>query len=90
MGRARNVADRDFAGVRGPLLSRIPVPLRSPGVADGDITHAARAFRSAVHGVVVLEWQRQFAMGASVEKSFERMLDLLVGGFGAWMMRLPG
>jgi AcrR family transcriptional regulator len=83
-------SDPDFAGVGGPLLSRIAVPLRSLGVADADITHAARAFRSAVHGFVVLERQQQFAMNSSVEESFERMLDLLVGGLGAGTMSLPG
>jgi hypothetical protein len=83
-------ADPDFAGVGGPLLSRIAVPLRSLGVADDDVTHAARAFRSAVHGFVFLERQRQFAMSASVEESFERMLDLLIGGLEAGATRLPG
>jgi len=73
-------SDPDFAGVGGALLARIAAPLRALGVSSDDLTHAARAFRSAVHGFVVLERQHQFAMGASVEKSFERLLDLLIGG----------
>jgi AcrR family transcriptional regulator len=76
-------ADPEFVPVGRSLMARIVSPLRELGVAPEDETHAARSFRSAVHGFVVLERQRQFASGASVDESFERLLDLLVRGLGA-------
>jgi AcrR family transcriptional regulator len=72
--------DPEFAGVAGPLLERLATPMRDLGVAGDDVVHCVRAFRGAVHGFVLLESQRQFAAGAAVEESFERMLDLLIGG----------
>jgi AcrR family transcriptional regulator len=72
--------DPEFAGVAGPLLERLATPMRELGVAGDDLVHCVRAFRASVHGFVVLERQRQFAAGAAVEESFERMLELLVGG----------
>jgi AcrR family transcriptional regulator len=76
-------ADKDFSALAAPLLDRISSPIRDLGVQGGDVLHGVRAFRAAVHGFVVLERQQQFAMDASVKKSFDRLIDILLLGIRA-------
>jgi hypothetical protein len=42
--------------------------------------HAARAFRSAVHGFVVLEAAGGFGIPVDLDDSFDRLLATLAGG----------
>lgn len=54
--------------------------LREAGVAEPDLLHVARGFRSALHGFVSLEARAGFGLPASVDESFERLVDMLVAG----------
>jgi AcrR family transcriptional regulator len=48
------------------------------GVAPSEQVHLTRAFRSAMHGFVMLERTGGFGMPESVDESFRRVVDLLV------------
>jgi AcrR family transcriptional regulator len=54
--------------------------LRSYHLAGEDSIHAARIMRSAIHGFVSLEQLGGFGLPASVEGSFDRLIDLLDAG----------
>ena len=67
---ARETVDVVFAVLRGWSL-------------DGDdAVHAARTFRSAVHGFAVLEAAGGFGMPVDLDDSFDRLVATLAGGLG--------
>lgn len=52
---------------------------------DGDdAIDAIRAFRATLHGFVALESQSAFALEASVDRSFERLVDGFVVALSQW------
>lgn len=57
--------------------------LEEAGVVAADRVHLARAFRSALHGFVVLEQGGGFGMPESVDESFGRLVELLITGVRA-------
>jgi AcrR family transcriptional regulator len=52
--------------------------LAEAGVARAERVHLTRAFRSALHGFVVLEQSSGFGMPESVDESFRHLVDLLL------------
>jgi AcrR family transcriptional regulator len=54
--------------------------LRAWQLEGDDAVHATRAFRSAVHGFVLLEASGGFAIPVDVDLSFERLIATLAGG----------
>ena len=54
--------------------------LRSWNLEGDDAVHAARAFRSAIHGFVALEAAGGFAIPVDLDESFERLVATLAGG----------
>jgi AcrR family transcriptional regulator len=54
--------------------------LRGWDLEGDDAVHAARAFRSAIHGFVALEAAGGFAMAVAVDDSFDRLVATLAGG----------
>jgi len=68
MAAAQETVDVVFAVLRGWSL-------------EGDeAVHAARAFRSAVHGFVVLEAGGGFGIPVDLDESFQRLVATLAGG----------
>jgi AcrR family transcriptional regulator len=65
-----------LAGVANPVFQ----VLAEMGAAGPDRVHLTRAFRSALHGFVVLEEGGGFGMPESVDESFRRMVDMLISG----------
>ncbi len=57
--------------------------LRGWSLEGDDAVHAARAFRSAVHGFVVLEAGGGFGIPVDLDESFERLVATLAGGLAA-------
>ena len=53
------------------------------GLEGDDVVHAARAFRSAVHGFSSLEAAGGFGLPADRDTSFERMVATLAAGMAA-------
>jgi AcrR family transcriptional regulator len=54
--------------------------LRGWSLEGDDAVHAARAFRSAVHGFVLLEAAGGFGIPVDLDDSFDRLLATLAGG----------
>lgn len=54
--------------------------LRGWQLAGDGAVHAARVFRSAIHGFVLLEANGGFAIPVDVDTSFERLVATLAGG----------
>jgi AcrR family transcriptional regulator len=54
--------------------------LRGWALAGEDVVHAARAFRSAVHGFVVIEAAGGFGIPVDLDASFERLVATLAAG----------
>jgi AcrR family transcriptional regulator len=54
--------------------------LRGWDLEGDDAVHAARAFRSAIHGFVALEAAGGFGMPVDLGASFERLVATLAGG----------
>jgi AcrR family transcriptional regulator len=65
---ARETVDVVFAVLRGWSLE------------GDDAVHAARAFRSAVHGFVLLEAAGGFGIPVNLDDSFDRLVATLAGG----------
>ena len=65
---ARETVDVVFAVLRGWNLE------------GDDAVHAARAFRSTVHGFVVLEAAGGFGIPVDLDDSFDRLVATLAGG----------
>jgi AcrR family transcriptional regulator len=63
-------------------LAAVVIPvfkaLAEVGAEGEDQVHLTRAFRSALHGFVVLEQAGGFGMPESVDESFRRVVDLLL------------
>ena len=85
--RAMAHAYRDFARAQPrlyELMSQVAVDgaprdallERFRALVDEDV-HALRVVRAALHGFVLLEATGQFGLRASVEQSFERLVDAL-------------
>jgi AcrR family transcriptional regulator len=56
--------------------------LRGWELAGDDVVHAARAFRSAVHGFVAIEAAGGFGIRVDLDASFERLVAMLAAGLG--------
>ena len=55
--------------------------LRGWNLEGDEAVHAARAFRSAVHGFVALEAAGGFGISVDLDESFERLVATLADGF---------
>lgn len=71
--------DELYEALAGVVLPVFRV-LAEMGLAGQDQVHLTRAFRSALHGFVVLEEGGGFGMPASVDESFRRMVGMLISG----------
>jgi AcrR family transcriptional regulator len=69
--------DEEQGVAAGRLLEPVLAVLRSLGLPENELIHAARTVRGALHGFVQLETQRGFGLDVPVEESFAWMLDAL-------------
>ena len=65
------------------VLRTMGAILRAWNLEGDEAIDAIRVVRSALHGFVALERGGGFAMARDVDASFERLVDVLVTGFGA-------
>jgi AcrR family transcriptional regulator len=61
-------------------VSTIAQVLAAMGVAGDDTIDSIRSLRSAVHGFVSLETAGGFGMPDDIDRSFDRLVDILVTG----------
>ena len=69
----RAAAQRDASRSSTPCCARW-------NLEGDDAVHAARAFRSAIHGFVALEAAGGFGIPVDLDESFERLVATLAGG----------
>jgi AcrR family transcriptional regulator len=86
-GRYLATIGAEASGPDDPLLraslrvyGSIAAVLRGYGIGDGEMDHAVRAIRSAMHGFAMLEVSRGFQWDANPDESFEWMIGFIDGG----------
>ena len=72
--------DAEHLAAAGETVDVVYAVLRGWQLAGDDAVHAARAFRSAIHGFVLLEATGGFGIPVDVDTSFERLVATLAGG----------
>jgi AcrR family transcriptional regulator len=72
--------DPEHRAAAGETVDVVFAVLRGWKLEGDDAVHAARAFRSAVHGFVVLEAAGGFGIPVDLDDSFERLVATLAGG----------
>jgi AcrR family transcriptional regulator len=88
-GRYAATVGAEPSGPDDPLLAAslrayepIAAVLRGYGLGEDEITHAARAIRSAMHGFAMLEASHGFQWKADPEESFDWMIGFIHRGLG--------
>jgi AcrR family transcriptional regulator len=72
--------DPEFQAAEKEVLDTVLAVLASYGLRGDDALHAARGFRSTVHGFATLEAAGGFGIPLDLDESFERMLRNFVAG----------
>jgi len=75
--------DREGQAAARDLLDVIFAGLRAYNLDDGDLVHATRCLRAALHGFAALEAASGFKMPYDLDESFRHLLDMLVAGLTA-------
>lgn len=76
--------DADDESVSVGAIQVLEVVMDGYGLGGDDSTDAIRAFRAGVHGFVSLEASGAFALPASVDRSFDRLVHALVRALSSW------
>ncbi|HUN31935.1 MAG TPA: WHG domain-containing protein [Trebonia sp.] len=76
--------DTDDEAVSDRVLKVLGAVIDGYGLGGDDSTDAIRAFRATLHGFVSLEASGAFALPVSVDRSFDRLIDALVGSLSSW------
>lgn len=76
--------DTDDEQVSYRAIHPLQAVMAGYGLDGDDATDAIRAFRAAVHGFVSLEASGAFALPASVNSSFDRLVHALVRALSSW------
>ena len=72
--------DPTFQAAEKEVLDTVLAVLASYGLRGDDALHAARGFRSTVHGFATLEVAGGFGIPLDLDESFERLLHTFVAG----------
>jgi len=75
--------DEEQLAATGEAVDVVLAVLRGWDLQGDDAVHAARAYRSTIHGFVVLEAAGGFGMPVDLDESFERLVAMLASGLGA-------
>ena len=81
--RAPGSEDPEQGAAAKETYEVVAAVLRSWNLTGDEAIHAARTFRSAVHGFVVLEAAGGFGIPLDLDESFERLVATLAAGLGA-------
>jgi AcrR family transcriptional regulator len=74
-------ADDEVQQAGDDVVRTVLAALSGYHLGEEEAIHAARALRSAVHGFVSLELAGGFGLPVDLDRSFERLIDLLAAGF---------
>jgi AcrR family transcriptional regulator len=76
--------DVDDEAASGRAVQVLAAVMDGYGLGGDDSIDAIRAFRAALHGFVSLEASGGFALPASVDRSFDRLVRALVRALSSW------
>jgi AcrR family transcriptional regulator len=82
--RAPVPGDIDDEAVSGRAVQVVAAVMDGYDLDGDDAIDAIRAFRAALHGFVSLEASGGFALPASVDRSFDRLVHALVRVLSSW------
>jgi AcrR family transcriptional regulator len=74
--------DAEHRAAAGETVEVVLAALRGWDLTGDEAVHAARTFRSAVHGFVALEAADGFGIPLDVDESFDRLVATLAAGLG--------
>ena len=82
--RAVDPADAEAAAASDAVLGTVLSVLSAYGLTGADAIDATRALRAALHGFVALEAAGGFGLPQDVDRSFDRLVDMLDAAMRAW------
>lgn len=82
--RAVDPADAEASEASREVLDTVLAVLERYGLSGVDAVDAARTLRAALHGFVELETIGGFGLPRQVDRSFERLVEILDSAFRAW------
>jgi AcrR family transcriptional regulator len=82
--RAADPSDDEAVAASDAVLATVLTVLGAYGLAGDDAIDAARTLRSSLHGFVTLEHLGGFGLPRDVDRSFERMVEMLDAAFRSW------
>jgi AcrR family transcriptional regulator len=74
--------DAELRAAAGETVDVVLAVLRGWNLDGDEAIHAARTFRSAIHGFVVLEAAGGFGIPLDLDESFDRLVATLAAGLG--------
>lgn len=85
--RAPDRDDEEANAVNRQVLDTVLGVLESYGLTDADAIDATRTLRAAMHGFVSLESLGGFGLPRAVDRSYERLIELLDAALRSWRPR---
>lgn len=85
--RAPDRDDEEANAVNRQVLNTVLGVLESYGLTDADAIDATRTLRAAMHGFVSLESLGGFGLPRAVDRSYERLIELLDAALRSWRPR---
>jgi AcrR family transcriptional regulator len=82
--RAADPSDDEAVAASDAVLATVLTVLGAYGLAGDDGIDAVRTIRSSLHGFVTLERLGGFGLPRDVDRSFERMVEMLDVTFRSW------
>jgi AcrR family transcriptional regulator len=82
--RAPSADNPEHVAAATSAVNVVVAVLAGYGLSGDDAIDATRAVRSALHGFVAIEASGGFGMPLDVDRSFERMLDMLDSALSTW------
>jgi AcrR family transcriptional regulator len=80
--RVPDAADPDHVAAAEKVVGVVFAVLRGYGLDGDDLVDATRAMRSAIHGFVMLEMAGGFGLPQDIDRSFDRLVDMVDLGLG--------
>jgi alpha-D-ribose 1-methylphosphonate 5-triphosphate diphosphatase PhnM len=76
--------DDELINAGDRVVSIFTAVLRGYSFEGDETIHAMRVMRNVIHGFVLTEAAHYFRYPASVDTSFERLIDVLILGLNSW------
>lgn len=85
--RAADALDAEAGAASQEVLETVLAVLDGYGLAGADAIDAARTLRAALHGFVALETHGGFGLPRQIDRSFDRLVEILDAALRTWTPR---